>query len=170
MNSQPKDSTKTSGDICEKYGYRFKWTDQHISKERMSVLRFGYDQLGARTLERLQKLRDTQVEVPDSNGPATSNRSRKDLFTLLEAYHQDDDVLAEFWKETHDVPEWVDWAQLARGQEFFHRYIGANLTGFALQGFVGENSASSLLKCFSWLMVSLPTTSQGQLVANLCLS
>lgn len=131
-----------TGDTCEKWGYKFKWTDQHISKERMSVLRSEYDQLGTAALEKLQKLRETQAEDLGSKSSAASNRSRMDLFTLLRDNYQDDDVLTEFWNETHDVPEWVDWAQLARGQDFFHRHIGANLAGLALGGFIGENSAS----------------------------
>ncbi|KAL8783971.1 MAG: hypothetical protein Q9195_009226 [Heterodermia aff. obscurata] len=168
MNPQSKESAKRSGDLCEKFGYKFKWTDQHISQERMSVLRFEYDQLGSRALERLQKLRDAQVKDPDSSDATAPNRSRKDLYTILKDNHEDDDVLAQFWKETHDVPEWVDWAQLARGQEFFHRYIGANLTGFALQGFIGENSASHVSFSDSpdpWLTIK---SSYRQLAANMC--
>jgi hypothetical protein len=41
------------------------------------------------------------------------------------------------------VPDWVDWAQLERGQRFFYRYAAANIVGFALQGFLGENTAAS---------------------------
>ena len=59
--------------------------------------------------------------------------------------HQYDELgSAALWNQTHAVPQWVDWEQLARGQDFFHRYIGANITGFALQGFVGENSVSEV--------------------------
>ena len=151
MKSESKVSTKTSGDVCEKFGYKFTWTDQHISPERMNILRFESDHLGDAALERLQKLRESQVKAPDNNDPAVSNRSRKDLFKLLRDNYRDDDVLAEFWKETHDVPEWVDWAQLARGQEVFHRYVGANLAGFSLGG-LGESSASHLFLSFSKLV------------------
>ena len=58
MDLQTKEASKMTGDICEKWGYIFKWTDQHISRERMNVLRFEHDQLGAAALERLQKLRE----------------------------------------------------------------------------------------------------------------
>lgn len=62
-----------------------------------------------------------------------------DLYEFLEQYHAKDCILGQFWLETHTVPEWVDWEQLARGQEFFYRYALANIVGFALQGFVCEN-------------------------------
>ncbi|KAF7588365.1 hypothetical protein BBP40_005794 [Aspergillus hancockii] len=95
-----------------------------------------------------------------------------DPYTILRDHHTKDEVLAQFWTETHTVPDWVDWAQLERGQRFFHRYAIANIVGFALQGFVAENSAvpgvvevlirtgsfstrtllKRLLETFSWLI------------------
>ena len=146
MGSNPDGTSKFDGGYRSKWGYRFKWTDQHLSEESMHPLRFQYDRLGAAVLERLQKLREALSAGSDGKGP-DGRRLHQDLYVLLRDNHQNDRVLTEFWEETHTVPEWVDWAQLARGQEFFHRYIAANITGFALQGFVGENSASS--HCFS---------------------
>lgn len=43
----------------------------------------------------------------------------------------------KIWEEVNAVPEWVDWTQIERGQEFLHRYLIPNLTGLALQGFLG---------------------------------
>lgn len=72
-----------------------------------------------------------------------TTRARTDLYAILKDNHQNDETLAKFWNEVHAVPEWVDWAQLERGQNFFYRYAPANLMGFALQGFIGENSSAS---------------------------
>jgi hypothetical protein len=72
-----------------------------------------------------------------------SLRRKHDLFDILQAGTKTDPVLAQFWSDVNSVPDWVHWPQLERGQRVFHRYILASITGFVLQGFVGENSAAS---------------------------
>ena len=122
-----------------KWTYSFQWTDKHPSREETDPLRYKYDELGSAALERLQKISvQKSGEKDTSQGP----RPKLDLYALLRDNHELDPVLQEFWNELHTVPDWVDWKQLERGQEFFYRYAAANLTGFALQGFVGENSVS----------------------------
>ncbi|KAL2705597.1 hypothetical protein AAEP93_000847 [Penicillium crustosum] len=65
---------------------------------------------------------------------------------LLPLRQQTDDLAVDavsrlqavaIWEEVNAVPEWVDWTQIERGQEFLHRYLIPNLTGLALQGFLG---------------------------------
>ncbi|KAM0703981.1 hypothetical protein Q7P35_008987 [Cladosporium inversicolor] len=70
-------------------------------------------------------------------------RHRNDLYSVFGAGSRVDPVLAKLWSDVNSVPEWVDWSQLERGQRVFHRYILASITGFILQGFIGENSAAS---------------------------
>lgn len=70
-------------------------------------------------------------------------RGKCDLLSVLQDGSKVDPVLAQFWADANSVPDWVDWSQLERGQRVFHRYILASITGFVLQGFVGENSAAS---------------------------
>lgn len=125
------------GDLVTKWGYSFTWTDQHLPRAETEPLRQQYDTLGSAALERLQAIRASLLETAKANG---TNPPPTDLYALLQAHHTHDDVLAQFWAETHTVPEWVDWAQLARGQRVFYRYAVANIVGFALQGFVAENS------------------------------
>jgi hypothetical protein len=114
----------------QKWSHKFIRTDQHLEPGTIRGLRHEYDKLGAKTLERLLDIKKEQ-------------NKQGDLYELLEQYHDQDDILSKFWRETHTVPDWVDWAQLARGQEFFSRYALANIVGFALQGFICENSAST---------------------------
>ncbi len=121
---------------CVKWGYKFYWTDKHLSRQETDPLRFEYDELGAAALEKLQNISAQNNERKVAQG----DRSKPDLYALLRDSHETDPVLSKFWNELHTVPVWVDWKQIARGQEFFYRYAAANLTGFALQGFVGENS------------------------------
>lgn len=118
------------GQPIQKWSHKFIRTDHHLDPGTMRDLRHDYDELGAKTLERLLNIRKEQ-------------NKKDELYELLEQYQDQDDTLSQFWRETRTVPEWVDWAQLARGQEFFYRYALANIVGFALQGFVCENSAST---------------------------
>ena len=119
-----------------KWNYTFQWTENHVSREEIDPLRYRYDELGAAALERLQAFSVRQTGDEDKG----RGRGRLDLYALLRDYHETDELLSNFWEELHTVPDWVDWEQIKRGQDFFYRYAVANLTGFALQGFVGENS------------------------------
>lgn len=124
-----------------KFGnYRFEWTDLHLAREETDPLRYEYDELGSEVVEKLQEIAKKQKEQEARDG---RNQAKTDLYALLSDNYKNDEILARFWNEVHKVPEWVDWAQLERGQKFFYRYAPANLMGFALQGFMGENSAAS---------------------------
>ena len=104
--------------------------------DTLKLLRHGHDELASNALESLLKLSDDNEKGSQCPVPKT------DLYTLLEAAHRDDPNLQKFWDQTRSVPEWVDWEQLERGQDFFYQYAVANIVGFALQGFIGENAAA----------------------------
>ncbi|GFF32967.1 latex clearing protein [Aspergillus udagawae] len=133
-------SSPLVGETISKWGYSFKWTDSHLAQEIIKPLRQEYDTLGAAALERIQAVRAALLEESKVRGdPPPPN----DLYILLRDYHSKDETLTQFWDELHTVPDWVDWEQLERGQRFFYRYAIANIVGFALQGFMAENSAAS---------------------------
>lgn len=125
------------GDQVSNWGYTFTWTEKHPSKEEIEPLRQEYDTLGASALERLHAIRGVAVEESKAKG---TRMPSSDLYTLLRDNYANDEVLSRFWEDTHTVPDWVDWEQLARGQKFFYRYLIPNLVGFAVQGFIAENS------------------------------
>ncbi|PWY75124.1 transcriptional regulator [Aspergillus heteromorphus CBS 117.55] len=127
------------GEKVSSWGYSFTWTSDHLSKEEIEPLRQQYDTTAATALQRLQAIRIALVEESKAKG---TSPPPNDLYVLLRDHRGDDDVLTEFWTEVNTVPAWVDWEQLARGQRFFYRYAIANMVGFALQGFVAENSAA----------------------------
>jgi len=58
----------------------------------------------------------------------------KDLYVLLRDNANKDPVLEKLWTQVNMVPELVDWEEVRRGQEFFHRYAAPVITGFAFQG------------------------------------
>lgn len=122
----------------QKWSYNFAWTNQHLTPETLQPLRYEYDELGAQALDRLLAIK-AQEEADNNNNKKVS----LDLYKLLEQNHTKDKILGEFWDQVHSVPEWVDWQQIERGQRFFYRYALANIMGFAFQGFVCENSAST---------------------------
>ncbi|KAF2963574.1 hypothetical protein GQX73_g9999 [Xylaria multiplex] len=130
------DTEEAIGSLQRSGPYTFEWTKLHLPRWKTDPLRYEYDTLAAKALERLQA-------IAKERGFSDDPRKRPDLYQLLAENHARDDDLERFWTQLHAVPDWVDWEQLERGQRFFYRYAAANLMGFALQGFVGENSAAS---------------------------
>lgn len=125
----------------KKWNYSFRWTGQHLSQQEMTPLRYKYDERAAAALARIQEIsRRTKESTDSSKAP-----ERLDLYAILRDNHEADDLLGDFWSEVHTVPDWVDWDQLARDQKICYRYAAANLTGFAFQGFIGENSVHTRL-------------------------
>lgn len=104
-------------------------------------MRYQYDVTAAKALKQLQAI---AKEKNLSDNP----RKRPDLYQLLAENHASHVDLRDFWAQLHKIPAWVDWEQLERRQRFFYRYAAANLMGFALQGFVGENSAAVSISRF----------------------
>lgn len=127
--------------------YAFQWTSLHLTSQEMEPLRQKYDELGNATVIRLQELASQipNEEKEQGNPPPPPPAQRcpaSDLYANLRAHHPHDAVLSEFWNQAHTVPDWVDWEQIQRGQKFFYRYALANIMGFVLQGFMGENTAA----------------------------
>jgi hypothetical protein len=58
---------------------------------------------------------------------------RRDLYTLLRDHASEDEKLGQFWNEANSIPGWVDWDQIARGQDVFYRYGGVALTAVGAQ-------------------------------------
>jgi hypothetical protein len=130
------------GTLCKKWDYSFPWTTEHISLNNLKPLRQEYDVLGSVALERLQAIAREKGETPNK---------RIDYYEILRENHSKDEVLGRFWKEVQNVPEWVDWEQIERGQRFFYRYLPGNVIGFGLQGFLGENSVQSSTTLHNWI-------------------
>lgn len=133
------------------WGYTFQITDRHLTPEQAHPLKFSYDVLGERALERLNAI----SPPPRSALPRNSNKyaekttantdpahghsplPKRDLYALLQEHAGQDEILGALWEEVNTVPAWVDWSQIARGQEIFYRYGGPILTGLAYQSLLG---------------------------------
>jgi hypothetical protein len=130
------------------FGYKFAWTDRHIPEEQLLPYQYTYDTLGSEALERLDKI---CPPPPPKRGWGWGDKEAKsepppqrDLYALLRDNAHKDEILERLWNELTTIPEWVDWAQLKRGQDVLYRYAGPALLGFALHGLVGSTVGSLL--------------------------
>ena len=93
-----------------------------MTPEEMHPLKYSYDVLGEKCLERL----DT-ISPPNPAEQLPRNRSRpiastkpavkRDLYALLRDHASEDETLGQLWDEVNTIPDWVDWDQIARGQD-----------------------------------------------------
>lgn len=115
------------------WGYDFRWTNKHLSREQLHPLKYSYDILGEECLNRLDSISPPQsTELPRNKIRAIAEEvsppSKRDLYALLRDHSSEDDKLGELWTQVNTVPEWVDWDQISRGQEVFYRYGGPALS------------------------------------------
>jgi hypothetical protein len=121
------------------YGYTFQWTPDHFTPEQMQPLKYSYDVIAEQALNKLDEI----SPPPDNALPRNQDRTAKteagkekepdfipkrDLYALLRDHHEEDEVLDALWKQVNTVPDWVDWDQIARGQDVFYRYGEVALT------------------------------------------
>ncbi|KAI4657890.1 uncharacterized protein J4E78_006279 [Alternaria triticimaculans] len=144
------------------WGYRFEWTPEHLTPEQMKPMKFSYDVLAEECLDRLNAIspphkgalpRNDSNRAALSSVPGTEEEKKeplpvpkRDLYALLEENHNSDPKLAELWREVHTVPDWVDWEQIARGQDVFYRYGGPALTGLTFQSLLGGMGAARVVE------------------------
>ena len=134
------------------YGYTFQLTEDHLTREQMEPMKFSYDRLGEQAWERLNIISPQPNSALPRNSPSRHSSTReektaiasgessepeRDLYQLLRDNAAKDEVLGKLWEEVNIVPSWVDWEQIARGQDVFYRYGGPNLTGLAFQSLLG---------------------------------
>jgi hypothetical protein len=117
-----------------KWGYTFQWGPQHLTAEEMHPLKYSYDVLGEECLNRLDAISPPATgELPRSRSRVPTKEKaepapRRDLYALLRDHASENEKLGELWEEVNTIPEWVDWDQIARGQDVFYRYGGVALT------------------------------------------
>jgi hypothetical protein len=116
------------------WGYTFQWTSRHFTSEQLHPLKYSYDILAGECLDRLDEISPPQsTELPRNRGklpPMGQQKQvpKRDLYALLRDHAPHDEMLGRLWNEVNTVPDWVDWDQIARGQDVFYRYGGVALT------------------------------------------
>lgn len=117
--------------IHTQWGYSFQLTDDHLQLEQMNQMKFSYDELADRAYKKLKSL-----SLP-SHAVESNITISRDLFPLLQENANNDHVLNQLWTQVNNVPSWVCWDQISRGQDCFYRYGGPALTGLAYQSLLG---------------------------------
>lgn len=115
------------------WGYSYQWTPEHLTPEELHPMKYTYDVLGEQALKALDRINPPlSSELPRNQSRSKTkegvSKPKRDLYSLLEKYHSEDEKLTELWDEVNTIPEWVDWDQISRGQEAFYRYGGVALT------------------------------------------
>ncbi|KIW06351.1 uncharacterized protein PV09_02813 [Verruconis gallopava] len=136
------------------WDYTFELTDEHPTPEVMNPMKFTYDKLGEDCYRRLNDISPPNNGVLPrlSSSQSTQNNNKgehkphRDLYQILKDNRESDPVLGEFWRQVSTVPDWVDWDQIARGQDVFYRYGAANLTGLTYQSLLGGMGAGRVVE------------------------
>lgn len=149
------------------WGYTFELTQEHLTKEQCEPLKFSYDILGEKVLDRLNEIspplrkdlprgssrfsdspkdENTFISMEEKEAVGTATSATRDLYRILSEHRQHDDLLKHFWDEITTVPPWVDWTQIERGQDVFYRYGGAVLTGLTYQSLLGGMGAARVVE------------------------
>ncbi|KAL3421880.1 tat pathway signal sequence [Phlyctema vagabunda] len=129
------------------WGYTFQWTPEHLTAEQMYPLKYSYDVLGEDALNVLDELSPPDSKtLPRNQGQAPSDGPKRDLYALLRDHASEDPTLTTLWEEVNTIPDWVDWEQIARGQDVFYRYGGVALTALAYQSLLGGMGANRVVE------------------------
>ena len=146
--------SKVPADLYSVWDYTFELTDQHPGPEDLDPMKMTYDKLGedcykrcneispptTGTLPRLNTQQFTQDVKKDEQ------KAHRDLYQVLKDNYESDPVLNEFWQQVSHVHDWVDWEQIALGQDVFYRYGAANLTGLTYQSLLGGMGAGRVVE------------------------
>lgn len=129
------------------WGFVFQWTPEHLSDEERHRLKFTYDELADECLDRLDEIapplppalprNEDRTAPAGKEGAGSDSPPKRDMYRLLQEHAPADEKLKQLWDEVHTIPDWVDWAQIQRGQDVFYRYGSAAITGLAFQGLLG---------------------------------
>ncbi|KAF2497862.1 hypothetical protein BU16DRAFT_327270 [Lophium mytilinum] len=171
----PNPFRRTTENTRNCWGYTFEWTDDHLTSEQAEPLKHSYDVLAEECLNRLNVLyppesaalpRSNSLEAPKEKEGEKSDKPdvpRRDLYALLRDHHGEDPKLDQLWTEVNTVPDWVDWAQIERGQDVFYRYGGPALTGLTYQSLLGGMGAARVVETLARTGGFSPKVARGRL-------
>ena len=135
------------------WGDTFDLGPDHLTPEQADPLKLSYDVLGEEALDALNDLYPPESTVSHAtdlaekpSDPSAKTKPKRDLYILLRDNHDKHPKLQELWDQVNDVPDWVDWDQIERGQDVFYRYGGATLTGLAYQSLLGGMGANRVVE------------------------
>ncbi|TGZ84635.1 hypothetical protein EX30DRAFT_4850 [Ascodesmis nigricans] len=116
-------------DIRSSWNYQFTWTPLHMTESQMAPLRTMFDKVADAANDRIQELRGT-----------------RGLYQTLEEEWENDPAIGKLWRQVNEIPEWVDWEQIERGQEVFYRYAVAMIYALAYHSLLGGMGAGRIVE------------------------
>jgi hypothetical protein len=137
------------------WGYTFTLTQDHLTEAQLQPMKHSYDTLAEKALSSLNDIptppyaarpRDATLNGSTQSATEGSSNAKRDIYTLLRDNAESNETLGELWREVNTVPHWVDWEQIARGQDCFYRYGGPSLTGLAFQSLLGGMGAARVVE------------------------
>ncbi|KAK2066106.1 tat pathway signal sequence [Colletotrichum caudatum] len=133
------------------WDYWFKWTDQHFTGDDLRPMIYTYDELGAKALDRLDEISPPEKPSPPGEkvDAARGPKPHRDLYALLRDHAGSDEILGKLWGEVNTIPDWVDWAQIERGQNVFLRYAGPAIFALTFQSLVGGMGSRRVVETLS---------------------
>lgn len=119
------------GDTIRMWGHEFEWTTLHRTPAELAPLRFSVDNLADAALNELDI------------------KSKGDAFEALERAVKSPDTAKyqnchRLYNQVTTVPEWVDYDQIARGQDVFFGFAGPAFTGLLNDSLLGGLGAKRI--------------------------
>ncbi|KAI1753698.1 hypothetical protein F4782DRAFT_495379 [Xylaria castorea] len=136
MTYSSNDDKLVEGTWHERWGVKFKWTSKHTTPQQLESLIHSYDTVATEAIERLDEI----IPPPHAQSPPEADgekRRRRDMYELMQEHAFEDEKIGKLWTEINTVPEWVDWAQIERGQKVFFRYGGPAITTLTFLSLLG---------------------------------
>lgn len=145
---------KLEGSTRHAWGYVFEWTSDHQTPEQYNHLKYTCDTLADECAQILNETfppesRSSTKAEKEELGTAPKGRPKRDLYILLRDNHKANEKLQQLWDEVETIPEWVDWDQVARGQDVLYRYGAATFAGLTYQSLLGGTASSRVTEVLS---------------------
>ena len=106
------------GEVAGKFGHRFVWSPLHWTRAQLEPWRLKGDCAVDRLIEAVQPgPADDLVEMARLAASSNSHPPKSVPNPLPSPQRREE--LASWYKEVSTPPAWVDWQQLARGQDVF---------------------------------------------------
>ncbi|GMF79325.1 unnamed protein product [Aspergillus oryzae] len=137
------------------WDYSFEWTDEHRPASEFESWIHSCDGLAD---ECNQILNDLPAPVDDEGG----NVSKRDRYALLTGNREKDPKLEELWNQINTVPEWVNWAQIQRGQDRDPSYYDVQKYGLP----INDLDAFATINTYSSTVIWLGLPRQGIHLSN----
>jgi hypothetical protein len=128
------------------WGYHFRWTADHLTAEELRPLIYSYDELATRCLDRFDDLQSQEKNLSSPHRGKEPEKGRPDLYELLKKHAPRDETLRQLWDQLNTVPDWVDWAQIERGQNVFYRYAGPSIVGLTFSSLLGGMGSARVVE------------------------